>query len=181
MNNTTQYRRKCNDGNVTDQEALTHDLVMSDYYAHDQDKMTNAQIYALKCKTFPYLDKSDVRLKMSDRVIIERELDLVTDSVLSETERIKVRDFYYSCSEYLSTHDNPSVQNRTYVSLKPINFKPFHIRPYLTHEKEINFAQKELEKYRLMGILRKGSNEFLSSVLFIKKSLDGTRLNTKQE
>ncbi len=142
MNNTNQYKRKCNDGNVIDEEVLTHDLVMSDYYAYDQDKMTTAQIYALKCKTFPYLDKSDVRLKMSDWVIIERELDLVMDSVLSETDRIKLKDFYYSCRECLSTHDNPSVQNRTYVSLKPINLKLFYIRPYLTYEKEINFAQK---------------------------------------
>ncbi len=45
MYNTNQYRRKCNDGNVTDKEVLTHDLVMSDYYAHDQDKMTS-QMYA---------------------------------------------------------------------------------------------------------------------------------------
>ncbi len=89
---------------------------------------------------------------MSDKVIIERELDLVTDSFLSETDRIKVRDFYCSCRECLLTHDNPCVQNQTYVSLKPINLKPFYIRPYLTHEKEINFAQKELEKYRPMGI-----------------------------
>ncbi len=108
MNDTNQYRRKCNDGNVTDEEVLTHDLVMSDYYAHDQDKMTTAQIYALKCKTFPYLYKSDVSLKMSDNVIIERELDLLTDSVLSETDRVKVKDFYYSCRECLSTHDNPA-------------------------------------------------------------------------
>ncbi len=62
---------------------------------------------------------------MSDRVIIERELDLVMDSVLSETDRVKVKDFYYSCSECLSTHDNPNVQNKTYVSFKPINLKPF--------------------------------------------------------
>ncbi len=123
MNNTNQYRRKCNDGNVTDEEVLTHDLVMSNYYAHDQDKMTTAQIYALKCKTFQYLDKSDVHLKMSDMVIIERELDLVMDLVLLVTDTIKVKDFYYSCRECLSTHDNPSIQNRTYVSLKPINFE----------------------------------------------------------
>ncbi len=51
----------------------------------------------------------------------------------------------------------------------------------MTHEKEINFAQKELEKYRLMGILRKGSSEFLSPVMLIEKSHDGTQLNTKQE
>ncbi len=131
---------------VTDEEVFTHDLVMRDYYSHDQDKMTTADIFALKCKTFPYLDKSDVCLKMSDRVIIERDLDLVTDSVLSETDRVKVKHFYYSCRECLSTHDNRSVQNKMYVSLRPITLKPFYIRPYLTHEKEIKYAEKEMEK-----------------------------------
>ncbi len=32
-----------------------------------------------------------------------------------------------------------------------------------------------------MRLLRKGSSEFLSPVMLIKKSQDGTRLNTKQE
>ncbi len=32
-----------------------------------------------------------------------------------------------------------------------------------------------------MGILRKGSSEFLSPVMLIKKSHDGSRLNAKQE
>ncbi len=181
MYNSNQYRRKHNVGDVTDEEVLTHDLVISDYYSHDQDKMTTAQIYALKCKTFPYLGKSDVRLKMSDRVIIKRDLDLVTGLVLSETDGVKVKDFYYSCRECLSTHNNPSVQNKTFVSLRPINLKPFYIRPYLSHEKEIKYAEKEMEKYRLMGILHKGSSELLSPIMFIKKSHDGTKLNKEQE
>ncbi len=121
---TNQYRKRGNASVVTDKEVLTHDMIMIDY-SHDQDKMNASQIYALKSKTFPYLDKTDVRLKMSDRVIIEKELDLVTDSVLSETDRIKVKYFYYSCREYLSTHDNPSVQNKTFASLKAANLKPF--------------------------------------------------------
>ncbi len=92
-----------------------------------------------------------------------------------------MKDIIILVRECLSTHINPSVQNRTYVSLNPINIKPFYIQPHMTHEKEINFAQKELEKYRLMGILRKGSSEFLSPVMLIEKSHDGTQLNTKQE
>ncbi len=148
---TNQYRRWGNASDVTDEEVLMHDLVMSDYYSHDQDKMNASQIYALKCQTFPYLDKSDVRLKMSDRVIIERELDLVKDSVLSKTDRIKVKDFYYSCRECLSTHDNPSIQNKTFVSLKPINLKLFYIRPYLTLEKEIKVRWKRDGKIPLNG------------------------------
>ncbi len=104
---------------MTDEEVLTHNIVLS-----DQDKMNVSLIYALKSKTFPYIDKTDVRLKMSDRVIIEKELDLVTDSVLSETDKIKVKDFYYSCRECLSTHDNPSLQNKI-CFLETCKFKTF--------------------------------------------------------
>ncbi len=34
-----QYSRQGNHGTITDEEVLTHDMVMSDYYTHDQDKM----------------------------------------------------------------------------------------------------------------------------------------------
>ncbi len=118
---------------------------------------------------------------MSDRIIIEKELDLKTDSVLSETDKNRVRDFYCSCRECLSTHENPSVQNKTFVSLKPVNLKPFYIRPYLTHEREIKFAEKEMEKFRLMGFLHKGFSEYLSLIILIKKCHDGAKLNKDQE
>ncbi len=38
-----------------------------------------------------------------------------------------------------------------------------------------------MEKYRLMGILRKGSSEFLSPIMLNKKSHDGTKLSKEQE
>ncbi len=113
-----QFRKQGNHGTITDEEVLTHEIMMRDYYSHDQDKMNASQIYALKRKTFPYLDKTDVRLKMPDRIIIEKELDLDTNSVLSETDKGIVREFYYSCRECLSTHDNSSVQNRTFFIFK---------------------------------------------------------------
>ncbi len=61
--------------------------MMQDYYSHNQDKITPAQIRELKMKTFPYLSDDDVRLSMSDRNIIRKESDLNTDSVLSDTEK----------------------------------------------------------------------------------------------
>ncbi len=84
-------------------------------------------------------------------------------------------------SECLSTHDNPSVQNMFYVSLKPVNLKPFYIKPYLTHETEIKFAEAEMEKLLQMGILRRGSSEFLSPIILIKKSHSGAKLNKAPE
>ncbi len=83
---------------------------MKDYYSYNQDKMTAAQISKLKVKTFPYLSHDDVRLNMSDRNIFRKELDLDTDSVLSSKDKQSIRDFFYSMSECLSTHDNSSVQ-----------------------------------------------------------------------
>ncbi len=110
---------------------------MKDYYTHNQDKMTLDEIRELKIKTFPYLSSDDVCLSMSDRNIVRKELDLNTDYVLSDSDKQSIRDCYYSMRECLSTHDNPSVQNKAYVSLKPVNLKPFYIKPYLTHESEI--------------------------------------------
>ncbi len=44
--------------------------------------MTASEIRRFKTKTFPYLDKDDIRLNLSDRVIIKKEHDLVTNPFL---------------------------------------------------------------------------------------------------
>ncbi len=87
--------------------------------------MTAAQLMEQKVKTFPYLSHDDVRLRLSDRNIVRKELDLDTDSVLSGNDKQSIIDFFYSMCECLSTHDNQSVQNKSYVSLKPVNLKAF--------------------------------------------------------
>ncbi len=89
--------------------------------------------------------------------------------------------FVYSMRECLSAHDNPIVKNKSYVSLNPVNLKPFYIKPYLTHESEIKFAKAEMEKLRQMGILRRESSEFLSPIMLIKKSHSGAKLNKTPE
>ncbi len=148
-----EYQTKSHSKEFIDNQ---HELMMKDYYSYNQDKMSPAQIRELKVKTFPYLTDDDVRLSMSDRNFIRKELDLDTDSVLSSNDKQSIRDFFYSMCECLSTHANPSVQNKSYVSFKPVNLKPFYIKPHLTHESEIRFAETEMEKLCQMGILHKG-------------------------
>ncbi len=67
------------------------------------------------------------------------------------------------------------------MSHKPVNLKPFYIKPYLTHKTEINFAEAEMEKLRQMGILHRGSSQFLLPIMLIKKSHTGTKLNKALE
>ncbi len=90
---------------------------------------------------------------MYDRNIIKKELDLNTDSVLWDNDKQSIRDFYYYIRECLFTHDKHSAQNKTFVSLKPVNLKPFYIKLYLMQEKEIKFAENEMEMLKQMGIL----------------------------
>ncbi len=71
-----------------------HEQMMKYYYSHTQDEMTPSQIKELKIKIFPYLDSNDVRLCMSDRNIIRKELDLDTDSVLEHSDKQSIRDFF---------------------------------------------------------------------------------------
>ncbi len=73
-----------------------HGLMMKDYYSYNQDKMSSAQIRELKVKTFPYLSDDDVRLSMSDRNIIRKELYLDTDSVLSGNDKQSIRDLFFT-------------------------------------------------------------------------------------
>ncbi len=143
--------------------------------------MSPALIRELKVKTFPYLSDDDVSLSMSDRNIIRKELDLDTDSVLSGNDKQSIHDFFYSMCKCLSTHDNPSVLNKSYVSLKLVNLKTFYIKAYLTHESKIRFAEAEMEQLRQMGILHRVSSEFLSPIMLIKKSHSGAKLNKAPE
>ncbi len=117
-----------------------HEIMMKDFYKHNQDKMTPDQIREFKIKTFPYLSNDDLRLNMSNMNILRKDLDLDTDTVLSENDRYSIRDVYYSMRECLSTHDNSSVHNKSYVFVKLVNLKPFYIKPYLTHKSEIKFC-----------------------------------------
>ncbi len=134
FNNTgRKYKKQFNDHQ--------YEIMMKDYYNHNKDKMTPNEIRELKIKTFPYLSSDDVRLSMSYRNIVRKEMDLNTDSVLSDSDKQSTRDFYYSMRKCLLIHDNPSEQNKSYVSLKPVNLKSFYIKPYLTHESEINRAR----------------------------------------
>ncbi len=60
--------------------------------------------------------------------IVRKESNLDTDYVLTDNDKQSIRDFYYSMRECVSTHDNnPSVQNKSYVSLKPVNLKSFFL------------------------------------------------------
>ncbi len=158
-----------------------HELMMKDYYSHNQDKMSPTQIRELKVQTFPYLSDDDVRLSMSDRNIIKKELDLDTDSVLSGTDKHSILDLFYSIHDCLSIHDKPSVQNKSYVSIKLVNLKLFYIKPYLTHQSEIRLTEAEMEKLCQMGILHRGSSEFLSPIMLNKKSHSGSKLNKAPE
>ncbi len=69
---------------------------MKDYYNNNNDKMTPEQIRELKIKTFLCLSNDDIHLTTSDRNIVRKELDLSTNSVLSDNDKQSIRDFYYS-------------------------------------------------------------------------------------
>ncbi len=67
------------------------------------------------------------------------------------------------------------------MSLTPVNLKLFYIKAYLTHESEIKFIEAEMEKLCQMGILCRGSSEFLSPIMSIKKSHSGAKLTKVPE
>ncbi len=85
---------------------------------------------------------------MSDRNIVRKELDVNKDTVLSDSDKHSTRDFYYSMREYLSTHNNPSVQNKSYMSLKPVNLKPFYIKPFFLLKVEYHVNAKYENPYQ---------------------------------
>ena len=140
--------------------------------------MTCEEIKKLKQTTFPHLTSNDVRISLSDREIVNRELDLTTDSVLTDGDKPEIREFFYQHRSCLSTHGQSGYCTKYTAKLRPVNLKPFYIRPYLTHEKEIAFAEKEMAKLAQLGVLERGSSEFLSPIMLIPKSHSGEKLSS---
>ncbi len=66
VNNTgKKYKNQFNDHQ--------HEIIMKDYYNHNQDKMTPDEIREFTIKTFPYLSSNYLRLSMPDRNIVRKE------------------------------------------------------------------------------------------------------------
>ena len=116
---------------------------------------------------YPWLDPDDVRRNMTDKEILRMKLNL-KDSVLDEKEKeeflMKVEQF----TDVFSLRDEIGTCPFIEVHLKLKDGTPFFVRPYQMREEQKKVIQKEMDRLKHLGIIRKGLTGYSSLVVLVK-------------
>ena len=117
---------------------------------------------------YPWLDPDDIRRNMTDKEILRMKLNL-KDSILNEKEKeeflMKVEQFTDVFSLRGEIGTCPFIE----VHLKLKDETPFFIRPYPMREEQKKVIQKEMDRLKHLGIIRKGLTGYSSPVVLVKR------------
>ena len=119
---------------------------------------------------YPWLEDSDERKYMTDRQILEKYIDL-DKSCLTESEKTEVRDMIYKYKDAFSLRDEIGTCPNIEIDIDIMNKTPFFSRPYHVGEKDKRIPDKEIKRLRYLGILKKGSSAYSSSVMLISRKM----------
>ena len=116
---------------------------------------------------YPWLDPNDPRRNMTDKEILQMKLNL-KDSILNKKEKeeflMKVEQF----TDVFSLRDEIGTCPFIEVHLKLKDETPFFVRPYPMREEQKKVIQKEMDRLKHLGIIRKGLIGYSSPVVLVK-------------
>ena len=116
---------------------------------------------------YPWLDPDDPRRNMTDKQILQMKLKL-KDSILNEKEKeeflTKVEEF----TDVLSLRDEIGTCPFIEIHLKLKEETPFFVRLYPIREEQKKVIQKEVDRLKHLGIIRKGLTCYSSLVVLVK-------------
>ena len=132
------------------------------------DKLDRKSIYLDKINRFPFLDKDDARLTMTDEEVLRKDIDL-TQHCMSESTFKKFWNLLDERKAAFSIHGEVGECPDLSVKIKLNDESPFFIRPYPVSEREKEVIDKEMSKLIKMGILTYGKSSYVSPILLLKK------------
>ena len=116
---------------------------------------------------YPWLDPDDIRRNMTDKEILQMKLNL-KDSVLDEKGKeeflAKVKQF----TDVFSLRDEIGTCPFIEVHLKLKDETLFFVRPYPMREEQKKVIQKEMDRLKHLGFIRKGLTSYSSPVVLVK-------------
>lgn len=119
-------------------------------------------------KLYPFLEESDPNVCLTDEEILERDLDLQSNSVLDSAGHSELGNILFNHKSAFSLRGETG--NCDYeVKLELLNEEPFNIRPYTVSEEEKRLIDRELNRLVKMGVLRQGIASSCSPVMLVKK------------
>ena len=113
---------------------------------------------------YPWLDPDDVRRNMTDREILQMKLNL-KDSILNEKEKEELLTKVEQFTDVFSLRDEIGTCPFIEVHLKLKDETPFFVRPYPMREEQKKVIQKEMDRLKHLGIIRKGLTGYSSLVV----------------
>ena len=117
---------------------------------------------------YTWLDPDNIRRNMTDKEILRMKLslkDLVLDEKGKEEFLAKVKQF----TDVFSLRDEIGTCPFIEVHLKLKDETPFFVRPYPMREEQKKVIQKEMDRLKHLGIIRKGLTSYSSPVVLVKR------------
>ncbi len=138
------------------------------FRATDNSKVSHISLYYEKREIYPFLEPNDVRLRMKDNEIIDRDIDMST-SVLSETEKLRFKQILVKEKQTLSLHGESGDCPHFQVNFELKDTTPFYIRPYKASLEDKEQIDKSLDKLVKLNVLRKGLTNYSSPLMLLNK------------
>ena len=102
---------------------------------------------------YPWLDKDDERKYMTDREILDKDINLYI-SCMTDAEKKEVRDMLYRYKETFSLRDEIGMCPNIDVEIDIMDKTPFFIRSYHAKEEDKNTLDKEMKTLCYLGIFK---------------------------
>ena len=116
---------------------------------------------------YPWLESDDIRRNMTDSEILRMKLNL-KDSVLDEKEKEEFLKNVEQFTNIFSLRDEIGTCLFIEVHLKLKDETPFFVRLYPMREEQKKVIQKEMDRLKHLGIIRKGLTSYSSPVVLVK-------------
>ena len=116
---------------------------------------------------YPWLDPDDVRRNMTDTEILQMKLNL-KDSVLDKKGKEEFLTNVEQFTDIFSLRDEIGTCPFIEVHFKLKDKTPFFVRPYPMREEQKKVIQKENDRLKHLGIIRKRMTGYSSLVVLVK-------------
>ena len=114
-----------------------------------------------------WFNSDDIWRNMTDNEILCMKLNL-KDSVLDEKDKEEFLTKVEQLTDVFSLRDEIGTCPFIEVHLKLKDETPFFVRPYPIREEQKKVIQKEMDRLKHLGIIRKGLTSYSSSVVLVK-------------
>ena len=105
---------------------------------------------------------------MTDKEILRMKLNL-KDSILNEKEKEECLTKVEQFTDMFSLRNEIGTCPFIEVHLKLKDETPFFVRPYPMREEQKKVIQKEMDRFKHLGIIRKGLTSYSSPVVLVKR------------